>query len=347
MLLSMSLAYEGLPRRSADELPALERAGLDMVWVAEAYGFDSPTLMGYIAAKTERLRIGAAILNVFSRTPGALLQTVAGLDHVSGGRAVIGLGASGPQVIEGFHGVPFERPVGRTREVADLIRRGLRREELTSDGAFHLPLPADRGLGLGKPLKLLNRPERAQVPIYVAALSPASVESAAEYADGWLPFLFHPERASGVWGDALRRAASRRDTALGPLQVAAGGMVAIGDGIEERVLDLVRPTYALYVGGMGAPGKNFYNDLATAYGYGDAARAIQDLYLAGRQREAAAKVPADWLRAGNLVGPATYVRERIAAFAEAGVTNLQVTLAPREAGGDPERTIAQLKEWMS
>jgi F420-dependent oxidoreductase-like protein len=346
MKLSMPLAYAGSPRATADQVVALERAGLDMIWVAEPYGFDSPTLMGYLAATTETVEIGAGILNIYSRTPGALLQTAAGLDHVSEGRAVLGLGASGPQVIEGFHGVPFDRPVTRTREIVEIIRRGLRRENLTSDGIYRLPLPADQGTGLGKPLKLLNKPERPTIPIFVAALGATSVESAAEYADGWLPFLFHPEKAASVWGVALARAATKRAPELAPLEVSAGGLVAIGDDVKAA-LDLMRPTYALYVGGMGARGRNFYNDLACAYGYPDAARQIQDLYLDGKHREAAARVPLDWLEAGNLVGPAGYVKERIRAFAEAGITNLQVSPVPAEAGGDPVTTIAQMKEWIS
>lgn len=342
----MPLAYAGNPRAAADQVAALERAGLDMVWVAEPYGFDAPTLMGYLAAKTETVEIGAGILNIFSRTPGALLQTAAGLDNVSGGRAVLGLGASGPQVIEGFHGVPFDRPVARTREIVDLIRRGLRREELTSNGIYHLPLPPDQGLGLGKPLKLLTKPERPAIPLYVAALGATSVQSAAEYADGWLPFLFHPEKAAAVWGEALAAAAVKRPSDLGPLEISTGGLVAIGEDVKGA-LDQMRATYALYVGGMGARGKNFYNDLACAYGYEAEAKEIQDLYLDGKPREAAARVPLEWLEAGNLVGPAGYVKERIAAFVEAGVTNLQVSPLPLEAGGDPVATIAQVKEWIS
>src|SRR3954449_5501877 len=163
--------YSGNPREAADQVKALEDAGLDTVWVPEAYGFDSPTLMGYLAAKTERVEIGSAILNIYSRTPAALLQTAAGLDNVSQGRAILGLGASGPQVIEGFHGVPYDKPLARTREIVEILRQGLRRETLQHDGrVFTLPLPADQGLGLGKPLKLLNKPGRADVPLYVAAL---------------------------------------------------------------------------------------------------------------------------------------------------------------------------------
>ncbi len=342
MKLSMPLMYGGNPRQTADQVVGLEKAGLDTLWVAEPYGFDAPTLMGYLAAKTETVEIGAGILNVYSRTPGALLQTAAGLDNVSGGRAVIGLGASGPQVIEGFHGLPYDKPLGRTREVIEIIRMGLRRESLVHDGIFTLPLPADQGLGLGKPLKLLNKPERPAVPLWVAALGDKNVAMTAEVADGWLPFLFLPEKARQVWGDALARGAAKRSADLGPLEISAGGMVAIGEDVKG-MLDFMRPMYALYVGGMGARGKNFYNELACHYGYEKEAREIQDLYLDGHKRDAEAKVPLEWLEAGNLVGPASYVQERIAAFREAGVTSLQVS----PASDDPAATIAQIKEWVA
>ncbi len=333
--------YAGNPREAADQVVALEQAGLDTVWVPEAYGFDSPTLMGYLAAKTEKVEIGSAILNIYSRTPGALLQTAAGLDNVSGGRAIIGLGASGPQVIEGFHGVPYDKPLGRTKEIIDLIRRGLRRETLVHDGIFTLPLPEGQGTGLGKPLKLLTRPERPSIPLYIAALGPKSVEGAAEYADGWLPFLFVPEKSGDVWGGSLARGTAKRQEGLGPLEICAGGMVAIGEGPETKaLLELARPMVALYVGGMGARGKNFYNDLMCQYGYEKQAREIQDLYLGGNKRDAEALVPDDLLELGNLVGPASYVKERIAAFAEAGVTNLQVM----PVSDDPAATIRQLRE---
>ncbi len=342
MKLSMPLIYAGNPRETADQVAGLEKAGLDTIWVAEPYGFDAPTLMGYLAAKTETVEIGAGILNVFSRTPGALLQTAAGLDNVSGGRAVIGLGASGPQVIEGFHGVPYDKPLGRTREVIDIIRMGLRREALVKDGIFKIPLPEGQGLGLGKPLKLLNKPERPVVPLWVAALGDKNVQMTAEVADGWLPFLFHPEKAKDVWGDSLAKGTAKRSPDLGPLEISAGGMVAIGEDVKG-MLDFMRPMYALYVGGMGARGKNFYNDLACQYGYEKEAKEIQDLYLGGNKRDAEAKVPLEWLEAGNLVGPASYVKERIAAFREAGVTSLQVS----PASDDPAATIAQVKEWVS
>lgn len=346
MKLATQLMYDGNPRATADTVAGWEKAGLDVVWVAEAYGFDSPTLMGYLAAKTEKVQIGSAILNIYSRTPGALLQTAAGLDNVSGGRAILGLGASGPQVIEGFHGVPYSKPLGRTEEIIDLVRRGLKREPLSHDGIFQLPLDKEHGAvtGLGKALKLLTRPERDSIPIWIAALGAKSVEQTAQIADGWIPHLFHPEKAHLVWGDALAAGKAKRLPGLDPLQVTAGGMVSIGEGPETKeLLDFARPLFALYVGGMGAKGKNFYNDVAKSYGYEEEAEKIQDLYLSGKKKEAEALIPTDWLEAANLVGPASYVKERIAAFEEAGVTHLNIT----PVSEDPTATMAQLKEMIS
>jgi F420-dependent oxidoreductase-like protein len=343
MKLSSALMYSGNPRDAADQVTSWEKAGLDTIWVAEAYGFDSPTLMGYLAARTETIEIGSAILNVYSRTPGALLQTAAGLDNVSGGRAILGLGASGPQVIEGFHGLPYDKPMARTKEVIELIRSGMKRERLQSDGIFSLPLSKERGgSGLGKPLKILTQPERDTVPIYIASLGGKSVEGTAEYADGWLPFLYYPEKAQQVWGAALAAGAAKRPAELGPLEVVTGGMVAIGEDVKG-LLDFARPLYALYVGGMGARGKNFYNDLACELGFEKEAKEIQDLYLDGKKKEAEALVPLEWLEAANLVGPESYVKERIAAFKESGVTNLQIT----PVTADPAATISTIKEWIA
>jgi len=343
MKLSTMLMYDGNPRSAADQVVALEKAGLDTVWVAEAYGFDSPTLMGYLAAVTETIEIGAAILNVYSRTPTLIAQTAAGLDNVSDGRAIIGLGASGPQVIEGWHGLPYSKPLGRTRETIEIIRAALRREVIEFHGkSFELPLPPDQGTGLGKPLKMLTRPERPAVPLYIAALGPKSVQGAAEYADGWLPFLFSPEGSAKVWGESLETGKARRSPDLGPLEISAGGMVAVGEDVKG-MLDFARPMAALYIGGMGARGKNFYNDLVCQYGYEAEAKEIQDLYLDGKKREAEAAVPLELLERAHLVGPESYVKERIAAFREAGVTNLQV--AP--ASDDPAGLVRQLKEWVS
>jgi F420-dependent oxidoreductase-like protein len=343
MKLSSALMYAGNPREAADQVGALEKAGLDTIWVAEAYGFDSPTLMGYLAAKTETIEIGSAILNIYSRTPGALLQTAAGLDNVSGGRAIIGLGASGPQVIEGFHGLPYANPLGRTREIITLIRSGLRREPLTNEGTFTIPLTKDKGAvtGLGKPLKLLVTPERPSIPLYIAALGEKSVAGAAEYADGWIPFLYHPEKAASVWGESLAKGTAKREEGLAPLEVVAGGMVAIGEGPDTKaLLDFARPLYALYIGGMGAKSKNFYNTLFRQYGYEQEAEEIQDLYLSGKKQEAEAKIPLDFLEATNLVGPESYVKERIAAYRESGVTNLQIM----PAAEDPAALVATMKE---
>jgi F420-dependent oxidoreductase-like protein len=343
MKLSTMLMYAGNPRDAADQVVAWERAGLDTVWVAEAYGFDSPTLMGYLAAKTETIEIGSAILNIYSRTPGALAQTAAGLDNVSGGRALLGLGASGPQVIEGWHGVPYDKPLGRTREIVDIIRAMIRRETIDHHGKiFDIPLPKDQGLGLGKPLKMLTKPERPAVPIYIAALGEKNVAGTAEYADGWLPFLYAPEKADSVWGDSLRAGAAKRPDDLGALEICAGGMVAVGEDVKG-LLDFARPMFALYIGGMGAKGKNFYNTLARHYGYEKEAEQIQELYLGGNKRDAEALVPLELLEMCNLVGPESYVKERIAAFQESGVTNLQIM----PVGDDPAALVSQMKEWVS
>ena len=342
MRISTLLQYAGNPREAADSVVALEDAGLDIVWVAEAYGFDSPTLMGYLAAKTERVQIGSAILNIYSRTPALIAQTIAGLDNVSGGRAILGIGASGPQVVEGWHGVPYDRPLGRTRELVDLVRRALRREVLTNEGIFTLPLPAGQGTGLGKPLKMLTHPERSAVPIYVAALGVKSVESTAEIADGWLPYPYAPEHARDVWGSALAAGTAKRSADLAPMEIAAGGMVAVGDDVKG-LLDLVRSQFALYIGGMGAKGKNFYNDLVSQYGFAAEAEKIQDLYLEGHKREAEALVPTELLEMCNLVGPESYVKERIAALRESGVTVLNMTPVDR----DPAGLVRRLKEWTS
>lgn len=338
MRLATALRYAGDPRAAVDEVAGWEEAGLDIVWVAEAYGFDAPTTMGYLAARTSRVQIGSAILPLFSRTPALIAQTAAGLDAVSGGRAILGLGASGPQVVEGWHGLPYDRPLARTREIIGLCRKAWRREPLTGDGIYRLPLPPGAGTGLGKPLKMLTRPVREHIPIYVAALGDANVRLTAEVADGWLPFLYIPERAADVWGDALHSGLSTRDSSLGPLEVVAGGPLAIGDDVTG-LRELARPQIALYIGGMGAKGRNFYHDLATRYGFGAAADRIQDLYLGGHKAEAAAAVPAELLELTSLIGPESYVRDRIAAFREAGVTVLNVL----PIGPEPKRLLATVR----
>lgn len=345
MQISMPLSYSGDIKQSVDQVAELEKAGLDTVWVAELYGFDGPTLMGYLAARTERVRIGSAILPLYSRTPTLIAQTAAGLDHLSGGRAVLGLGASGPQVIEGWHGVPYTKPLTRTREVVEICRKvWARTAPLTHEGrVFTLPLPPDQGTGLGKPLKIINHPVRDRIPVYVASLGEKNVELTAEIAEGWLPHLFVPEKAADVWGPALAAGRAKRPAELGELQIAAGGIIAVGEGEQtKKLLDLARPMIALYVGGMGARGKNFYNSLVRRYGYEEAAETIQDLYLAGKKDEAAAAVPEELVELTNLVGPESYVRERVEAFRAAGVTHLN--LVP--VAGDPVALVEKVRGWL-
>jgi F420-dependent oxidoreductase-like protein len=331
MKITTTLGYAGGFQESAAQVKDFERAGLDLVWVAEAYGLDGPSLMGYLAALTETVEIGSSILPIYTRTPTLIAMTAAGIDALSGGRFHLGLGASGPQVIEGFHGVPYTAPIARTREVIEICRKVWAREApLTHDGdVFTLPLPPGQGTGLGKALKIIGRPVRSDIPIWVASLGEKNVAMTAEVANGWLPMLFIPEKVKAVWGSALDAGLAKREPSLGPLSIAAGGLLAIGDGPEvAAVRQLSRSNLALYIGGMGAKGRNFYNDVACRSGYEDAAETIQDLYLAGNKADAEAAVPEEMLEQTSLCGPAGYVAERIAAFAEAGVTHLQVVPIP-------------------
>jgi F420-dependent oxidoreductase-like protein len=345
MKLSTTLDYSGGFLQSVQRVVRLEQAGLDVVWVAEAYGFDAVSLMGYLAASTERVEIASGILPIYSRTPSLLAMTAAGVDALSQGRCVLGLGASGPQVIEGFHGVAYDRPLARTREIVDICRQAWRRDgPITNDGPIYpLPLPAGEGTGLGRPLKLIAKPVRDRIPIHLAALGEKNVALAAEIADGWLPLFFIPEKAGEVFGPALADGNAQRDSDLPALDVCAGGIVAVVDDPDEAlaIRDLGRPTVALYVGGMGARGRNFYNALACRYGYEREAAEIQDLYLEGRKQEAAAAVPAEMLELTTLVGPEGYIKDRIAAYHEAGVTILNVT----PVGADPVAVIEQLRDW--
>ena len=345
MRLSMQMPYAGGFEQSVQQVVELEKAGLDIVWVAEAYGFDAVSMMGYLAARTERVQIGSGILPIYSRTPTLTAMTAAGVDYVSGGRHILGLGASGPQVIEGWHGVPYDKPLARTREIVEICRKVWAREEkLTNDGPLYpLPLPEGQGTGLGKPLKIIAHPVRPSIPIYVAALGEKNVELTAEIADGWLPLFFLPERSREVFGASLDAGAAKRSPDLAPLDICAGGLLCIGEPEQTKpVLDMfARPMAALYIGGMGAKGRNFYNALVTRYGYEKEAAEIQDLYLAGKKDDAAALVPDELLELTNLCGTEGFVRDRIAAFAEAGVTVLNVT----PVGEDPPKMIEQLRAW--
>ena len=326
MRVGMPLAYSGGFTETVAELGDYEKAGLDIVHLPEAYSFDSVSQLGFVAARTNTVEIGADILNVYSRTPSLLAMTAAGLDYVSGGRFTLGLGASGPQVVEGFHGVPYTSPLGRTREVVDICRQVWRREKVSYQGKhFTLPLDAEHGgTGLGKALKLINHPVRDRIPIVLAALGPKNVALAAEIAEGWEPIFWYPEQARAAFGDALAEGTARRDPALGPLQIVVDTQVAITEDPAEEATALaaVRGGLALYVGGMGARGKNFYADVVGRYGFAEAAATVQDLYLSGRKAEAAAALPDELVRGIALVGPAGAVAERVAAFREAGATTL-------------------------
>ncbi len=340
MKISTGLNYAGDVVKAADTVARLEAAGIDTVWIAEAYSFDAVSLMGYLAAKTSTVNIGSGILNIYSRTPSALGQTAAGLDAVSNGRAILGIGASGPQVIEGFHGVPYDRPLARTREIIEICRMMWKREKLEHTGIYNLPLPEGQGTGLGKALKLINHPVRSHIPIYVAAIGDKNVTMTAEIADGWLPIFYMPEKANDIWGSALAAGKAKRDPELPELDVVAGSLLAIGDGLEG-IRDFMRPQLALYIGGMGARGKNFYNQLACNYGFEKEAKEIQDLYLDGKKDEAAKVVPAEMLESMTLIGPEGYVKEKIQAFKESGVTNLNVTAVSQ----DPISDLEKLKAW--
>ncbi|QNJ94715.1 LLM class F420-dependent oxidoreductase [Mycolicibacterium fluoranthenivorans] len=318
------LGYAGGFKEAAEQVVALEQVGIDIALVAEAYSYDAISQLGYLAAKTSTIELGTGVVPIYTRTPSLLAMTAAGVDYVCEGRFRLGIGTSGPQVVEGFHGVPFDAPLGRTREVVEICRQVWRREMVSYDGRYYqLPLPAGRGTGLGKPLKLINHPVRERIPITIAALGPQNVALTAEIAEGWQPVFYYPEKADEVWGEALRAGAAKRDPALGPLDVMVSASLAIGDDVEDR-LAWAKPQLALYIGGMGARGKNFYHNLATRYGYGEVADRIQDLYLAGKKAEAIAAVPDDLVRHVSLVGPKGFVQERLAAYAEAGVTTILV-----------------------
>lgn len=335
MKISTILDYARGFAPAIDELVQLEEAGLDHVWVPEVYTFDSATAMGFIASRTKRLTIGSGIFPIYTRTPSLLAMTAAGLDELSEGRAALGLGASGPQVIEGFHGVRFDAPVGRTSEIIEICRKIWAREVLEHDGEhYQMPLPD----GLGKPLKIINHLRRDRIPIVVAALGPKSVEMTARKADGWLPVLFVPESAGDVWGAALDRGLNDRELDLAPLDIYAGGLVAIGDGMEGA-RNHMRHFTALYVGGMGARGKNFYNTVFAQAGFEKEAAQIQERYLSGKKEEAEAAVPDSFLEAANLCGSEGFVRDRIDAFRQAGVTTLNVNFAGRSA----EERVAQCR----
>jgi F420-dependent oxidoreductase-like protein len=318
-----------------------ERLGYHSVWTAEAYGTDSITPLTWLAAHTERVHVGSAIMQMPARTPAMTAMTASTLDLMSGGRFLLGLGLSGPQVVEGWHGQPYGKPLAKTREYVDIVRTILRREEPLEHHGEHYNIPYDGpdATGLGKPLKIIGRP-RADIPIYVAAIGPKNVELAAEIADGWLPIFFSPYRLSETYGAALDAGFAKAGGGKSPetgFDIAPSVTVLVGDDLDP-LRGFVKPVTALYVGGMGAPGRNFYNDLACRFGYEAAAKEIQDLYLDGRKQEAAAAVPDELIDEIALVGPKERIADRLGPWREAGVNTMIVL------GQQPEalRVMAEL-----
>lgn len=342
MKLSTQVSYGDDPRRTAESVVEMEKAGLDVVWVAEAYSFDAVSTMGFLAARTDRIEIGSGILPIYSRTPTLTAMTAASLDALSGGRFVLGLGASGPQVIEGFHGVAYDKPVARTREVVEICRKVWARERVEHHGLYEIPLPEEQGTGLGKPLKLINHPVRADIPVWIASLGERNVAMTAEIAQGWLPHVVIPEKVHEVFADALQKGFAERDPALGPLQMTGGGFLAVDDDMIVHARNAARAMFALYIGGMGARGRNFYNTVFSRQGWTDEAKVVQDLYLDGRKEEAAAALPDEFIDGMTLTGPPGAIKERIASLAEAGVTHLHVTPVSK----DPVGLLGQVREWL-
>jgi len=295
-----------------------ERLGVDCVWSHESWGFDAATPLAFVAARTSRIRLGSGIMQAGTRTPALLTMTALSLAGMSGGRFLLGLGVSGPQVIEGWHGIRFDRPITRMREIVDIVRRGVRGERVSYQGqVYELPLPG----GEGKALRTSARP-RPDIPIYLATLSPRSLEMTGEVADGWLGTSFMPEHAR-VFFDHIEAGAKRAGRGLAQLDLQAGGHAAFGDDVE-RLLAARKPGLAFTLGAMGSRQHNFYNDAFKRAGYTDAAVEVQRLWLDGKREEAAARVPDELAVKVNLLGTDAMVRERIAAYRRAGVTTLRV-----------------------
>lgn len=322
MRLGLQLGYDD-PTGAVALAEEAERCGFDSVWTSEAYGSDAVTMLAWVAARTTRVKLGTAIMQMPARTPAATAATVATLDVLSGGRALLGLGTSGPQVVEGWHGQPWGKPLTRTREYVEIVRSVLRRAApLEHHGAhYDIPYTGSDATGLGRPLKLILHPLRADVPIYLAAIGPKNVALAAEIADGWLPIFFSPERLAEVHHPSLDAGFAARGVRPPDWDLAPLVPVVLSDDVAAA-RDFLRPLLALYIGGMGARGQNFYNRLAERYGYGDAARTIQDHYLDGRKQDAIAAVPDALVDEIALVGDRARIADRLGAWRDAGVTTL-------------------------
>jgi F420-dependent oxidoreductase-like protein len=327
MKLGVNLGYAPPGTNPAELVPLVRHAealGYDSAWAAEAWGTDAVTVLAWLAASTSRIKVGSAIMQIPGRTPANTAMTAATLDLMSGGRFILGLGTSGPQVVEGWHGEPWGKPLGKTREYIEIVRAALRREVVAHEGEhYRIPYDGPGATGLGKPLKLMLRPLRADIPIYLAAIGPKNVALAAEVADGWLPIFVDPERFDAAFGESI---AGARDA----FEIAATVSVLVGDDVGA-LRDALKPHVALYVGGMGAKGRNFYNALVRRYGWEAEAERIQELYLDGKQREAIAAVPDGLVDALALVGPKERIRDRLAAWRETPVTTLVVGSSQPEA----------------
>ena len=327
MKLGVNLGYAPPGTNPAELVPfaqEAERLGYDSVWAAEAWGTDAVTVLAWLAAQTTTIKVGSAIMQIPGRTPANTAMTAATLDLMSGGRFILGLGTSGPQVVEGWHGQPWGKPLGKTREYVEIVRTALRRETVEHQGEhYRIPYDGPGATGLGKPLKLMLRPLRAEIPIYLAAIGPKNVALAAEIADGWLPIFVDPERFDTAFGPSLAGAPAG-------FEIAATVNVLVGDDVQA-LRDALKPSLALYVGGMGAKGKNFYNALMRRYGWEAEAERIQELYLGGNQREAIQAVPDALVDAVALVGPKERIRDRLEAWRETPVTTLIVGSPQPEA----------------
>ena len=327
MRLGLNLGYWGAGN-DADNLALAreaDRLGYSVCWAAEAYGSDVPTVLAWVAAQTERIDVGAAVMQIPARTPAMTAMTAATLDTLSGGRFRLGLGVSGPQVSEGWHGVRFAKPLGRTREYVDIVRAALRRERVRYDGKhFQLPLPD----GPGKALALTVHPVRDHIPTYLAAIGPKNLELTGEIADGWLPVFFSPahagEQLAHVRAGAERAGKGADGDALAGFDVVPTVPVLFGDDLDEAALP-IRAYAALYVGGMGSREQNFYNALARRMGFDAEAEQVQNLYLEKQYLEAAMAIPRDFIDQTSLIGPFERVRDRLQAYADAGVTTLTIS----------------------
>ncbi len=338
MRLGLHVGYWGLGLTSAQQLALVKEAeavGYDSVWAAEAYGSDTATVLGWLAAQTSTIKIGSAIFQMPARTPAMTAMTAATLDQLSDGRVILGIGSSGPQVAEGWHGQPFAKQLARTREYVDILRMALARERVEYEGeTYVLPIPG----GPGKALKLMIDTVQERIPIYIAAIGPKNTRLTGEIADGWIPTFFSPEHV-GEFRELLFEGAEKAGKTLDGFDMAPMVNVAIDDDLD-RARDVMRPILALYVGGMGSREKNFYNALVRRYGFEDAAQEVQDLYLDGKKDQAAAALPAELIDMTSICGPPERVRERLSVYRDAGVGTLITTPMAFE----PDARVGMMRE---